>query len=287
MSTISSTINNTAMIYKMALANGGSLFGGGSAGLMGSVGSGKQDSSVSSMWQSYSNSAASAASAVSGLSEIRSSRAELVSSYDAAAKTFKAELGSAVKDLSDSLGAMKKLDYHVGGEDAITKKTTTTEEGESVTTTVYSKDMENVLSTVEDFVDSYNAATKLFNDYGDVSKKMTQLSSIFSDATARADTYEQIGLNVASDGTISIDKEKLAKAINESPERVSGILGRDGLTGKAEDHLQYVRGQEDRLFPSINSMFGDQLKQATVYTGNAMSQMSGYAMVGNLFNMMF
>lgn len=280
MSTISSTINNTAMLYKMTLANGGSLFGNTSD-------ANKPDSSIGSMWKSYNSSAASAASAMSGLAEVRSSRAELVSSYDSAAKSFKAELGSAVKDLSASISAMKKLDYHVGGEDAITSKTTTNEAGESVTTTEYSKGMKEALSVIEDFVDNYNTATKLFNEYGDVSKKMSQLSSIFSDATARADTYQQIGLNVASDGTISIDEEKLAKALNDSPERVSGILGQDGLTGKADSHLQYVKGQEDKLFPSINSMFGDQLKQASVYTGSAMMQMSSYASVGNLFNMMF
>jgi hypothetical protein len=280
MSTISSSINNTYMIYKMAEKNGMSLFGTNNSNKSASSGS------SSSIWDSYYGSSTAAASTLNGLSGINSSRAELVSSYDDAAKTFKAEFGSAMKDLSGSISSMKKLDYNVGS-DAITSKTTTAEDGTTTTSSVYNDKLKEALSTIEKFADNYNTATKLFKDYGDVSKKMAQMGSVFSDVTARADTYAQIGLNVGSDGKIKIDEEKLAKALTESPGRVEGILGKDGLTGKAEDHVRFAEGQSDRLFPSINSMFGDQLKMASVYTGGAMVKMSSFATAGNLLDMMF
>ena len=277
MSTIASSINNTYLLYRMAENNGMSLFGSNKSASSGGS---------NSIWDSYYGSASSAASTLSGLSGINSSRAELVSSYDDAAKTFKADFGSAMKDLSGSISSMKKLDYNVGS-DAITSKTTTAEDGTTTTSPVYNDKLKEALSTIEKFADNYNTATKLFKDYGDVSKKIGQMGSVFGDVTARADTYAQIGLNVGSDGKISVDEEKLAKALTESPGRVEGILGKDGLTGKAEDHVRFAEGQSDRLFPSINSMFGDQLKQASVYTGGAMLQMSSFATAGNLLDMMF
>jgi hypothetical protein len=280
MSTISSTINNTYLMYKMAQDNGQSLFSTESTKTK------KAGQATDSMWDAYSSSSSAAASTLNSINSINSNRNELVSSYDTAAKTFKAELGSALKDLSGSIKEMKKLDFHVGS-DAITTKTTTAEDGKTTTSNVYSKELKDVLSTVKDFVKDYNTSVSLFNDYSDVSKKMSQMSSMFSDATARADTYKQIGLNVQSDGTIEIDEDKLAKAITESPDRVGGILGKDGLVGKAEAHVQFASGQSDKLFPSINSMFGGQLERASVYTGGSMLKLSSYASMGNLVNMMF
>ena len=277
MASISSSINNTYMLYKMAQNNGMSLFGSTSS----------KSSQTNSIWDSYYGSASSAASTMSGLASINSSRAELVSSYDSAVKVFNADMGSAMKDLRSSISAMKGLDYKAVGENPISTVTSTAEDGTETTTTKYSKEMQEVLDTVKGFVDDYNTAVDFFGDYSDVSKKLSRMSSVFSDATARADTYATIGLNVAKDGTIEVDEEKLANAIVNSPGKVEGILGQDGLTGKAEDHVQFAEGQQSKLFPSINSMFGDQLSQASIYTGKSMVQMSNFATVGNLVNMMF
>ncbi|MBQ7498740.1 MAG: flagellar filament capping protein FliD [Selenomonas sp.] len=277
MATISSMANNTYMMLTMAQNNGLSLFGNNSV---------SSSSKSNDIWSNYGNSSSAASAMLSGISEVSSSKRELLASYDSAAKEFKAEFGSTMKDLSSSIQDMKKLNLNVG-EDAITKKSVTAEDGTTSTVTEYNKSMKEALGTIGEFVDNYNSAIDMFKDYGDVSKRMSYMGTVFGDTTARADTYAKIGLNVGSDGKITIDEEKLAKAIQDSPNRVENILGKDGLTGKAENHVNFAKGQEDKLFPSVDSMFGKQLKQASVYSGNSLLQLHSYANLGNFVNMMF
>lgn len=276
---ISEMTHNSYLMYKMAQKNGVSMFGSGAADKSSSSYKSSDANPIGNLYSST-------ASTLSGLSDINTNRRELVSSYDSAAKTFKAEFGSAMKDLKGSIAEMKKLDFNIG-PDAITTKSATAEDGTVSTSTEYSKELQEVLDSIKGFADDYNAATSLFKDYSDVSKKMKLMANVFGDTTARASTYAKIGLNVGSDGKISIDEEKLAKAITETPSRVKAMLGKDGLAGKAESHVQFAQGQSERLFPSINTMFGSQLKKANVYTGSAMLRMSGYSNLGNLVSMMF
>ena len=277
MATISSMANNTYMMLNMAQNNGLSLLGNNAAGA---------SQKSNDIWSSYGSSSSAASAMLSGISEVSSSKRELLSSYDNAAKGFKAEFASTMKDLSASIQDMKKLNLEVG-ENAITQKTVTAEDGTTSQKTEYSKPMQEALDTVGKFVDDYNAAIGLFKDYGDVSKRMSHMASVFGDTTARAETYAKIGLNVGNDGKITVDEEKLAKAIQDSPGRVENILGKDGLTGKAEGHVNFAQGQEDKLFPSVDDMFGKQLKQAGVYSGNSLMQLHNFAAMGNFVNMMF
>ena len=277
MSTISSMANNTYMMLTMAQNNGLNLFGNNSA---------SSSSKSNDIWSNYGSSSSAASAMLSGVSEVSSSKRELLASYDNAAKGFKAEFNATMKDLSSSISDMKKLNLDVG-EDAITKKTVTAEDGTTSNVTEYNKAMKEALGTIGEFVDNYNSAIDMFKDYGDVSKRMSYMGTVFGDTTARANTYAKIGLNVGSDGKIAIDEEKLAKAIQDTPGRVENILGNNGLTGKAESHVNFAEGQSDRLFPSVDSLFGKQLKQASVYSGNSLLQLHSYANLGNFVNMMF
>ena len=277
MSTISSMANNTYMMLTMAQNNGLNLFGNNSA---------SSSSKSNDIWSNYGSSSSAASAMLSGVSEVSSSKRELLASYDNAAKGFKAEFNATMKDLSSSISDMKKLNLDVG-EDAITKKTVTAEDGTTSNVTEYNKAMKEALGTIGEFVDNYNSAIDMFKDYGDVSKRMSYMGTVFGDTTARASTYAKIGLNVGSDGKIAIDEEKLAKAIQDTPGRVENILGNNGLTGKAENHVNFANGQADRLFPSVDTMFGKQLKQASVYSDNSLLQLHSYANLGNFVNMMF
>jgi flagellar capping protein FliD len=269
--------NNTYMMLTMAQNNGLNLFGNNSA---------SSSSKSNDIWSNYGSSSSAASAMLSGVSEVSSSKRELLASYDNAAKGFKAEFNATMKDLSSSISDMKKLNLDVG-EDAITKKTVTAEDGTTSNVTEYNKAMKEALGTIGEFVDNYNSAIDMFKDYGDVSKRMSYMGTVFGDTTARANTYAKIGLNVGSDGKIAIDEEKLAKAIQDTPGRVENILGNNGLTGKAENHVNFANGQADRLFPSVDTMFGKQLKQASVYSGNSLLQLHSYANLGNFVNMMF
>jgi flagellar capping protein FliD len=276
MATINSMANNTYMMLTMAQNNGLTLFGSNTAA----------SAKSGDIWSNYGNSSAAASAMMSGISEVSSSKRELLASYDNAAKGFKAEFSSTMSDLSSSIKDMKKLDLNVG-ENAITQKTVTAEDGTTSQKTEYSKPMQAALDTIGKFVDNYNSAVDLLGEYSDVSKRISQLASVFGDTTARAENYAKIGLDVGKDGKLTINEEKLAKAIQDSPGRVENILGKDGLTGKAENHVNFAQGQEDKLFPSVDTMFGKQLKQASVYSGSSLLQLHSIATMGNFVNMMF
>ena len=276
MATISSMANNTYTMLTMAQNNGLTLFGSNTAA----------SAKSGDIWSNYGNSSAAASAMMSGISEVSSSKRELLASYDNAAKGFKAEFSSTMSDLSSSIKDMKKLDLNVG-ENAITQKTVTAEDGTTSQKTEYSKPMQAALDTIGKFVDNYNSAVDLLGEYSDVSKRISQLASVFGDTTARAENYAKIGLDVGKDGKLTINEEKLAKAIQDSPGRVENILGKDGLTGKAENHVNFAQGQEDKLFPSVDTMFGKQLKQASVYSGSSLLQLHSIATMGNFVNMMF
>ena len=276
MATISSMANNTYTMLTMAQNNGLSMFGSNTAA----------SAKSGDIWSNYGNSSAAASAMMSGISEVSSSKRELLASYDNAAKGFKAEFSSTMSDLSSSIKDMKKLDLNVG-ENAITQKTVTAEDGTTSQKTEYSKPMQAALDTIGKFVDNYNSAVDLLGEYSDVSKRISQLASVFGDTTARAENYAKIGLDVGKDGKLTINEEKLVKAIQDSPGRVENILGKDGLTGKAENHVNFAQGQEDKLFPSVDTMFGKQLKQASVYSGSSLLQLHSIATMGNFVNMMF
>ena len=276
MATISSMANNTYTMLTMAQNNGLSMFGSNTAA----------SAKSGDIWSNYGNSSAAASAMMSGISEVSSSKRELLASYDNAAKGFKAEFSSTMSDLSSSIKDMKKLDLNVG-ENAITQKTVTAEDGTTSQKTEYSKPMQAALDTIGKFVDNYNSAVDLLGEYSDVSKRISQLASVFGDTTARAENYAKLGLDVGKDGKLTINEEKLAKAIQDSPGRVENILGKDGLTGKAENHVNFAQGQEDKLFPSVDTMFGKQLKQASVYSGSSLLQLHSIATMGNFVNMMF
>ena len=241
---------------------------------------------ISNLWTSYSNQQSNAMTALSGLSEIKSGVSNVLASYDEAKNTFYDEFDENISALKDSAEKIKKYDFNVG-ENPITKTESTNEDGEKVTTTTYSKDMQAALDTVKGFVEDYNNTIKFLSDNSEVSKRVGRLAQSFGDTTYRAGNYNTIGISVGSDGKMTIDEEKLANTIANDPDKVASVLGKDGLAGKAESHVSMANAQRDNLFPSAKSMLGDQLSAAALYTGGAYANMTSMANVGNLINMMF
>ncbi|MBR6343999.1 MAG: flagellar filament capping protein FliD [Selenomonadaceae bacterium] len=273
MPTISNMLGGTYSLYKNAQQNG-TLFNSSKA-LISNTGA------TASMFNNFYSSQSSAASAASGIGEVSANVRSLLSSYDKTSKTFYSEFDSAMSNLKDSAAAIKRMDFNVGGASAVT----TTENEDGTTTTKKSEALVSALKAVEQLASDYNDAIDFFSDNGEVSKRMGRLESLFADTTYRSGQYDSIGLKVDGSGKFSIDEDKLTKAITEDPDKVSRVLS--GLADKAEGHVDVATSQRDRLFPSVNAMFGSQLSTASVYTGSAYARMSGYGNVGNLLNMMF
>lgn len=247
----------------------------------------KKQDSIAKLWSAYGNYQANANSALAGLSEINSNLKSLLASYDEAKTTFNAEFNENMSELSDSAAALKNYNFKVESEGAITKTTETDKDGKTSTTTTYSKDLQAALDTVKNFVDDYNGTIKFFQDNGEISNRVGRLATTFGDTTYRASLYESVGLNVGSDGSLGINEDKLVDSILNNPDKVSSILGKGGLASKAEDHVSFAKGQQENLFPTAETMLGDQISAASLYTGKAYRNMSAYANMGNLLNMMF
>lgn len=280
--TISSIANNTYSMLNFAANNGTSLFGNQSS---------QKSDSISTMWNNYANSQNSSYGLTAlNVYNVKSSAAEVLSSYDSAKKEFNTEYKSTMDDLSKAIKSVNSTNFDVG-EDALTKtkSTTTDKDGKTTTTTKLnmSDDLKTAVKNVQNLVDKYNDAIDLFKGSESLSNRMKNMSTMFSDTTYRSENYASIGITVGKDGTLSVDEEKLADAIVSSPDKVSRIIGKEGLAGKAESHMQMANSQQDKLFPSVSSMFGSQLKTAQAYTGSGLLSMSHYANVGNLFSMYF
>lgn len=249
----------------------------------------KKQDSISQLWSGYVSSQNNTANVLSGLTEINTNVRSLLSSYDDAKSEFNAEFDENMEALSKSAAKVKDYNFKLADKDAAITKTDTTDEktGKVTTTTTYSKELQGALDTVKDLVKDYNSSIKFFNDNSSVSKRVERMATTFGDTTYRASLYESVGLKTASDGSIEIDEDKLAKAIVNDPDKVSRILGKEGLAGKTESHVSFANSQKDRLFPSAQKMFGNQLNTAAIYTGSAFGKITTLNNTGNLFNMMF
>ncbi|MBR2775147.1 MAG: hypothetical protein IKD73_09210 [Selenomonadaceae bacterium] len=247
----------------------------------------QKQNSVSQLWNAYGNFQNNATTSLAGLTEINSNLKAVLSSYDDAKQAFNSEFKETMQDLSNSAAKLKDYNFSVEQEGAITTKTETDKDGNVTTTTTYSKDLQAALDTVKTFVDDYNSAIKFFGDHKDVSKRIEQMATTFGDAGYRANLYNSIGLTVGSNGSLSINEAQLANSIVNDPDKVSSVLGKDGLAGKAESHISFANSQADKLFPTAQSMLGDQLDTAALYTGNAYRNMAALGNMGNLINMMF
>ena len=277
MATINNMLSGTSMLFQSAYS---------SDSLFGNSNNSNRQNSISTLWNNYGSFQSNANSSLSGLSMISANVSSLVSSYDTTKKTFYSEFDETIDDLQKAAENIKNYNFDVG-KDALTTTETTDEEGNKTTTTKKSDALVNALKTVEDLASKYNDTIKFLSDNSDVSKRVGRMNTMFADTTYRRANYESIGLQVASDGTMKIDEDKLAKAITEDPDKVSSILGKGGLADKAEDHISIAKGQRDNLFPSAQTLIGKDLSSAAIYTGTSYRNMSNYASVGNLINLMF
>lgn len=251
-----------------------------------STNSTKKKDSITKLWEQFGSMQSNADNSLAGVNEVNAKLKLLLESYDEENATFGRELSENMNALSESAEKVKGYDFTVAKEDAITTSTSLDDNGNLVTTTTYSKELQEALKVAEDFVADYNSSINFFKNNASISNRVENLATVFGDTTYRSNIYESIGLLTNSDGSFTINEAKLADAIVNDPDKVSRVLGKDGLAGKAEEHIAFANSQADKLFPPIESMFGDQIKTAMVYTSRAYADMLNYANKGNLINTM-
>lgn len=246
----------------------------------------KQDS-IARLWSAYGSYQSNAETSLAGLTEVNTSLKSVLASYEDAKNEFQSSFDDNMSELSASAAKLKDYNFSVDKESAISTVTNTDKDGNVTQTTKYSDELKAAIDTVKDFVNDHNSTLKFFGDYSGISKRIDMMATTFGDTTYRAANYASIGLTTNTDGSFTIDESKLADAIINDPDKVSNILGKDGLAGKTEDHISFANGQRDRLFPTAKAMLGDQLSQASMYTGKNIGNITAVNNIGNLLNMMF
>ena len=214
-----------------------------------------------------------ATSFISSLNENKSSLNDVLTSYRQASDTFNIEYRSITSSLKNSAKALASSNFNVKG----------------ATDTDTADNISAVLKNVNQFVNDYNETVSLFSDYSGLSKRLSNMSSLFSDNSARASGLASIGIKINSENNkLSVDTEKLTAALQNTPSRVEYQLGSFGLSGKAQSKLDVADAQKDRLFPSITEMAGDSYTTSqALYSGNALSMMNKYSAIGNFMDLYF
>lgn len=140
---------------------------------------------------------------------------------------------------------------------------------------VFAKDRETIDSKVNNFITQYN---DMVNTVAENSYSNTKMASLYNQLTSLSKasryTLKDVGVNVNSNGTLTIDKETYNKADTEALEKVFG--GKDSFAAKAAEKAKNITDRAD--YYAASGAYSN-------YTKN-----SGYNSLlgtGNLYNSLF
>lgn len=99
-----------------------------------------------------------------------------------------------------------------------------------------SENQDDRLTSIKNFVRDYNSAVSYLNE--------KSVSSLNKNENL-TQSLNEIGISVNSSGALSVDEKTLTDALQKNSEKISSVLGDDGLTGKLEKEVDKLN------FPSI------------------------------------
>ena len=292
MATVSATARNTGMMYRFA-AN--SMNGGTSNRSMQGLIGGLSSSGASSAWSSIMGAASSGLSYATAVASNRNSLSSVLSEYDSTKKQFTKEYESAMGDLGNAAKALRNTNFHVTvtdtAESTAAAAPATDAAQPSAKTAAEKKTEENTkaaVGAVQNFVKAYNETVNFLKDNKDVSKRVAALGNSFNDASYFAKSLSTVGISVKSGGELSVDTERLTKALKEKPNAVDNVLGKGGFTDRTANKAENALRQSDKMFPSVSSMLGSSVSDAKrMYSANTINRSMAYENVGSMLNMYF
>lgn len=270
MATVSATARNTGMMYQFAAKSlNGNTSNRSMQGLLGGL------SSSNSAWSNITSAAGSGLSYASAVASNRTSLSSLLSEYDETKKKFTTEYDSAMGDLAKAAKTLKNTNFNVS-------------EGGEADADKIEENTKAAVGAVQDFAKKYNETVSFLKDNKDVSNRVSALSNSFNDAGYFASSLSKVGVTVKSTGELSVDTDRLTKALKNDPKSVENILGKDGFAGRTEKKTENAQRQSDKMFPSVSSMMGSSVSDAKrMYSANTVNRSMGYESVGSLLNMYF
>ena len=115
------------------------------------------------------------------------------------------------------------------------KKVTTTLKGAGEANITVGQDTKKISKAAEDLAASYNSTMTFLKD-NNISSGTNRLAKEMGNAVKfKKSSLESIGMNVGSDGKLSVDTKKFEAAMKSNPDRVKNVLtGADGLSSRLE-----------------------------------------------------
>ena len=272
MATISQMTGAARSIYKSLYANNSRMDA--TAALFGDQQTRKRGSSL---YSTQYRGKESSAQELRSIMDIADQARKLRSSYAETSSKFYAEYDSNMKDLRKAAGKVSGTDFQLDKSDIKTNA-----DGSKT----YSDRLKNAISNVKDLVNEYNETSDFLRENKSLGKGVQQLTTEFSDTTYKADSYAKMGITVdAKTGKMSVNENRLARALTDSPAQSEAILGKGGLAGRADRHAQYAQLSRSRVLPSMEQAIGSQLNYAAnMLNGRSLPTMSRYSNMLNLFS---
>ena len=271
MATVSATARNTGLMYQFAAKSiNGSSSNHSIQGLIGGLSSSK----ASSAWSNITSAASTGLSYATAVASNRNSLSSVLSEYDSAKKQFSKEYDSAMGDLAKAAKTLQNTNFDVAPQDASEEDV--------------EKNTKAAVNAVQDFAKKYNETISFLKDSKDVSKRVAALGNSFNDASYFAQSLSTAGISVKSGGELSVDTEKLTKALKENPKAVENALGKNGFAGRTANKVDNAQRQSEKMFPSVSSMMGASVAEAKrMYSADTIGRSMSYENVGSLLNMYF
>ena len=195
---------------------------------------------------------------------------DLIKSYGETKSQFQAEYASNLYDLNEASSKMQNQGFYVkGANDEDT-----------------AKNVENVVKNVSNFVKAFNENQEFLNKNSDVSKRVSSLANSFGDNKYYANTLSKVGISVGDKGTLSVDTEKLSKALTDNNSAASYVL--EGLARRTDNKTVKAANQMEKVFPSISAMMGSDIESTKkLYSANTLAVTNKYEGIGSMLNLYF
>ncbi len=143
--------------------------------------------------------------------------------YDVLYSFYAEKFDNTLSDIIESRSAFSTAEYNLFKSSGDLSDELTEFVSAISTASETSTDSSALLSSITDFVETYNEsiASLRASTYADA---QTSADAMAATATKYSDELESYGILVDSDGTLSIDSEKLADAIESDPEGLATTL---------------------------------------------------------------
>ena len=147
-------------------------------------------------------------------------------------------------------------------------------------------DAQKDFNAIRGFVKEFNSTMTYLNEERGTSGQMSALASSFGDNEGLSDSLQRIGISVDSEGSLSVDEEKLAESLTEDRSSVDAALGSEGLAGRMERKVDMASQRADQLFPSVTDALGGKPAnpEKSMYGGNSLHASNAYEDIGSLFH---